>query len=58
VGSEDSGMTWNKVTNYFDGNTIIEFTGYGDTLEILYALTHEEKIYKSTDSGKTWELVL
>ncbi len=52
--SIDGGTTWRKVAEGFSGDTILHIAFSRSTPNIVYALTHENKLYKSTDAGDTW----
>lgn len=52
--SIDGGMTWKKVAEEFSGETILHIALSRGALTIVYALTHENKLYKSIDGGETW----
>lgn len=52
--SVDSGKTWKKVSEGFNGETILHIAFNRSNPNIVYALTHENKLYKSSDMGDTW----
>jgi len=52
--SVDAGKTWNKIAEEFDGETILHIAFNKNSPDIVYALTHENKLYKSNDAGDTW----
>ncbi len=52
--STDGGTTWKKVAEGFNGETILHIAFSRSTPNIVYALTHENKLYKSMDAGDTW----
>ncbi len=52
--SIDAGKTWKKVHEGFNRETILQITFSRSTPNIVYGLTHENKLYKSTDTGDTW----
>lgn len=56
--SSDSGKTWKKVGESFNGEVILQIAFSGLDPSIVYALTHENSLYKSTDAGDTWTQVL
>jgi len=55
--SIDAGKTWKKVTDGFNGETILQIAFSRSTPNIVYSLTHENKLYKSTDTGDTWNQI-
>lgn len=55
--STDGGTTWNTVSGGFSGGTILHIAFSRSEPNIAYALTHENKLYKSVDAGNTWALV-
>ena len=52
--STDGGTTWKKVPEGFSGQTILHIAFSRSEPNIVYALTHENKLYKSVDAGDTW----
>ncbi len=52
--STDGGVTWKKVNEGFNGETILQIAFSRGTPNTVYGLTHENKLYKSTDAGDTW----
>jgi len=52
--SIDSGKNWNKINEEFNKETILHLAFNRNNLSIVYALTHENKLYKSVDTGDTW----
>ena len=55
--SSDRGLTWKKVPVEFDG-TILYISFSASNSSIVYAITHTNIIYKSTDGGEKWSEVL
>lgn len=55
--SIDAGVTWKKIAEGFGGETILHIAFSRSTPDSVYALTHENKLYKSTDAGDTWTQV-
>ncbi len=55
--SIDAGKTWKKVSEGFSGETVLHTTFSRNDPSIVYALTHQNKLYKSSDTGDTWTLV-
>jgi len=49
--SADAGKTWNKIAEGFGGETILRIAFNRNGPNIVYALTHENKLYKSNDAG-------
>ncbi len=54
VGSIDGGLTWNKINENFNGQTILHMAVDRINPMVVYALTHENAIYKSVDGGEKW----
>lgn len=52
--STDAGKTWKKVNESFNGETILHIAFSRSNPSIVYALTHENTLYKSADAGDTW----
>lgn len=52
--SVDQGKTWQKVNHNFDGETILHIVFDKNNPTVVYALTHENKLFKSVDAGDTW----
>lgn len=55
--SIDSGTTWTKIPEGFGGETLLHIAFSRSEPNTAYALTHENKLYKSTDAGDTWTQV-
>lgn len=52
--STDQDGTWKKVNEDFGGETILHIAFDRNNPNVVYALTHENKLYKSVDAGDTW----
>lgn len=52
--STDAGKTWKKVSEDFNGEMVLFIAFSGIDPSVVYALTQENKLYKSTDMGETW----
>lgn len=52
--STDGGATWKKIAEEFSGETILHIAFSQSAPNLVYALTHQNKLYKSTDAGDTW----
>lgn len=52
--STDIGTTWQKISEGFNGETVLQIAFSRSSPNIAYALTHQNKLYKSTDTGDTW----
>lgn len=52
--STDGGTTWTKVSEGFEGEAILHIAFSRSTPDVVYTLTHENKLYKSVDAGDTW----
>lgn len=55
--SIDAGKTWKKVSENFSGETVLYIAFSRSTPSVVYAFTHENKLYKSADAGDTWALI-
>ncbi len=55
--TSDSGKIWKKVSGEFNGETILHIAFSRNNPNIVYALTQKNKIYKSNDTGDTWNLI-
>lgn len=55
--SVDRGATWQRINADFSGETILHIAFDKNNPNIVYALTHENKLYKSTDAGNTWNQI-
>ncbi|MBI2097728.1 MAG: hypothetical protein HYT46_02240 [Candidatus Vogelbacteria bacterium] len=52
--SSDSGQTWARVNESFGGEAVLHIAFSRIDVNIVYALTHENKLFKSSDAGDTW----
>jgi hypothetical protein len=52
--SMDSGVTWQKVNERFNGEVVLHIAFNKSAPNIIYALTHENILYKSADTGDSW----
>lgn len=52
--SSDGGATWKKVNENFDGGTVSHIVFSWSKPNIVYAMTRENKLYKSEDTGDNW----
>ena len=52
--SNDGGQTWTRVNESFGGEAVLHITFSRIDASIVYALTHENKLFKSSDAGDTW----
>lgn len=55
--SVDAGKTWKKISEVFNKETILHITFSRSNPNVAYTLTHENKLYKSSDAGDTWTLI-
>lgn len=55
--SIDGSVAWKKITEEFGGETILHIAFSRSEPNLVYALTHQNKLYKSTDAGDTWILI-
>lgn len=55
--SNDGGKTWKKVNGSFNGETILHLAFNSNSPNIVYALGHENGLYKSTNAGDTWNKI-
>ncbi|MBX7109617.1 MAG: hypothetical protein K1X61_13275 [Chitinophagales bacterium] len=56
--STDSGKMWKKVNEAFNRETLLHIAFSRSNPSVVYALTHENKLYKSSDTGDTWIQIL
>lgn len=52
--SIDGGDGWKKIQEPFAGETILHMAFQPQNPAIVYALTHKNSVYKSTDTGEIW----
>lgn len=52
--SINAGKTWTKVSEGFNGEVVLHIAFSRLDPNIVYALTLENELYKSTDMGETW----
>ena len=52
--STDAGATWTKTNESFNGEMVLHLAFDRNNPTILYALTVENKLYKSIDTGDNW----
>lgn len=55
--STDGGKTWKRINETFAGETVLHIALSKMNPNIMYALTHENKLFKSTDIGETWKRI-
>lgn len=55
--SADQGKTWQKISESFSGETIFHIAFDRNNPDVVYALTHENKLYKSVDAGDAWNQI-
>lgn len=55
--SLDGGITWQRVNESFGGHTVLYIAFSSTMSNIVYALTEQNSVYKSTDAGDTWSKV-
>ena len=55
--SSDGGQTWKKVNSTFNGETILHIAFDSSKPEIAYGLTEKNSLYKSVDTGETWNKI-
>lgn len=55
--SVDAGNTWTKADESFNGETILHIAFDKNNSNVVYALTHENTLYKSTDTGGIWQKI-
>ena len=52
--STDAGLTWNKTSETFNGEMVLHLAFDRNNPSTLYAMTIENKLYKSIDTGGNW----
>ena len=55
--SSDGGKTWQKINELFNKEEILYLAISRTDPNIVYALSHKNSIYKSVDSGETWNKI-
>lgn len=55
--SEDGGLKWTRIAENFDGQTVLHIAFDGNNPSTIYALTHENVIYKSINGGEQWSKI-
>lgn len=55
--SADAGVTWSKTNESFNGEMVLHLAFDRNNPSTLYALTVENKLYKSIDTGANWTQV-
>lgn len=55
--STDSGKTWKTLSEDFNGDVLLQIAFSSRDPNIVYALTQENRLYKSSDIGDTWVLI-
>lgn len=56
--SIDQGKTWQPISENFNNETILYLAFDKNSSGVLYALTDQNAIYKSADTGETWSKIL
>jgi len=52
--SVDGGVTWEKLVETFGGEAVLYLSFSRSEMSTVYALTHANSVYKSTNSGGNW----
>ena len=55
--SIDKGKTWQKIGESFNGETVLHVAFDRNNPDIVYVLTHENKLYKSVNAGDAWNQI-
>lgn len=55
--STDGGTTWQRVSESFDGEAVLYIAYTRQQPKIVYAITHNNTLYKSVDGGDTWKKI-
>ncbi len=55
--SVDQGKTWQRINESFSGETVLHIAFDRNSPDIVYALTHKNKLYKSISTGDTWNQI-
>jgi len=53
--SVDGGTTWTAIAERFNGETPLYISHYRQNPDIAYLFTEKNSVYKSTNSGDTWQ---
>lgn len=56
--STNGGMTWERISETFGGDTVLYLSFSKSEPDVVYALTNTNSVYKSTDRGNIWAKVL
>ncbi len=55
--STDKGQSWKRIDERFNGEFVVHLAFDKNTSGVLYALTHENALYKSGNAGETWKKI-
>lgn len=55
--SNDNGTTWEKLNENFNGETPLFISFYRQNPDIVYLLTEKNSLYKSLNSGNSWNKI-
>jgi len=55
--SSDGGKTWGKINETFGGGAVLYIAFSKMQPKMVYALTNQNAIYKSTDNGNMWQKI-
>lgn len=58
--STDGGVTWERLPENFGGETVLYLAlvdSTNTTSDVVYAATHQNSLYKSSDAGDTWQKI-
>lgn len=55
--SSDGGKTWERINETFAGSAVLYISFSKAQPKVAYALTNQNTIYKSADSGNTWRIL-
>ena len=55
--STDGGLTWKKISETFGNEVVLHIAFAPGKPEVAYALNEKNALYRSSDTGETWQLL-